>query len=166
MANVGPVTGDVALYSEATDTSHIACDPANANNDLNGKIVLLSRGACAFAAKILNAQNAGAIAVIVMDNVPGEAPFIMGGDDPTITIPAVMISFEDGGRIRSVLSGGGTVNVTLPTLPLPMATLTMVLFATSTPTEFQTGLPVALQQSPAYLMLNKWAKAGAILFHY
>ena len=116
LSDVGPVTGNVVLYNEATDTLHIACDAAS--NALTGKIVLLSRGTCAFVDKILNAQNAGAIAVIVMDNVPGEAPFIMGGGpDSSITIPAVMISYEDGIKIRTVLSAGSPVNVTLVNPP-------------------------------------------------
>ena len=45
--------------------------------------------------KVKNAQDAGAIAVIMVNNVAG-SPIVMGGTDNTITIPAVMISDVDG----------------------------------------------------------------------
>ncbi len=117
LAALGPVTGDVALYNEATDTFHIACDPSSNSGALTGKIVLLNRGTCAFVSKILNAQNAGAKAVIVVDNVPGEYPFTMGGFDSSIVIPAVMISYEDGMRIQGAVQSGTVVNVTLSAPP-------------------------------------------------
>ncbi len=37
--------------------------------------------------KVKNAQVAGAIAVLVADNVAGGPPAGLGGVDPTITIP-------------------------------------------------------------------------------
>jgi hypothetical protein len=55
---------------------------------------------------VKNAQDAGAVAVIVVNNVsPGLPP--MGGDDPTITIPSVGISQADGERIKSALGPPG-----------------------------------------------------------
>jgi len=47
--------------------------------------------------KVLNAQNAGAIGVIVVNNAPGD-PITMGftAPIPVITIPSVMISLADG----------------------------------------------------------------------
>ncbi|HEX5154629.1 MAG TPA: M36 family metallopeptidase [Parafilimonas sp.] len=114
LASVGSVTADVVLYNNASDpSSHNACsDPANAKK-LNGKIAMINRGTCLFVSKILNAQKAGAIAVIMVDSIPGEPPFTMGGLDESIVIPAVMISYEDGLTIQEVLSKGTAVNVTL-----------------------------------------------------
>jgi extracellular elastinolytic metalloproteinase len=117
LTNVGPVTGDVALYDEAADTLHNACSPASNSGALSGKIALLRRGTCLFVDKILNAQNAGAIAVIVIDSVPGEFPITMSGNEPSIVIPAVMISYEDGVKIRAVLDSSTAVNVTLTAPP-------------------------------------------------
>ena len=114
IANVGPVTGNMALYNDdVAGTRHSACIAAANAPVINGKIALLKRGGCAFMIKVKNAQNAGAIAVIVMDSIPGESPFIMSGDDNTITIPAFMISYEDGLAIMNTLTGGTTVNATL-----------------------------------------------------
>ena len=52
-----------------------------------------------------------------MDNVPGEPLFNWGADDTSIVIPAVLISYEDGMKIRAVLDSGTTVNVTLKAPP-------------------------------------------------
>jgi hypothetical protein len=70
---------------------------------VNGKIALVDRGVCGFVIKVKNAQNAGAIAVIVADNVNSTPPAALGGVDPTIVIPAVRISLADGNRLKDVL---------------------------------------------------------------
>src|SRR4051812_39507490 len=60
---------------------------------VSGKIALIDRGNCTFKTKVANAQAAGAIAVVIGNNVTS-APLAMA-DDPTITtpitIPSVMI---------------------------------------------------------------------------
>ena len=63
-----------------------------------------------------NAQVAGAIGVIVINNVPG-APIALGGTDNTITIPAVMISQADGATLAAQLANN--VQVTLPRAAAP-----------------------------------------------
>ena len=109
LKNVGPVTGDVIYYNDnVAGSTHLACAaPANV---LTGKIALIDRATCNFTDKIKFAQNAGAIGVIMVNNVAGD-PIIMGGDDNTITIPALMISQSDGALIAQQLSNG--VNVTM-----------------------------------------------------
>lgn len=109
LVNVGPVTGQVVYYNDdAGGTTHLGC--AAPANSVTGKIALIDRGTCNFTAKVLNAQTAGAIAVIMVNNVAG-APIPMGGTDNTITIPAVMISQSDGAIFAAQLANN--VNVTL-----------------------------------------------------
>ena len=50
---------------------------ARALPDLTGKIALLGRGVCDFTVKMRNAQNAGAVGVIMVNRIAGEAPFVM-----------------------------------------------------------------------------------------
>lgn len=61
-----------------------------------GNIALVRRGTCGFVVKAKNAQNAGAIGVIIANNAPGAGPLGLGGADPTITIPAISVSTQLG----------------------------------------------------------------------
>jgi extracellular elastinolytic metalloproteinase len=114
IADKGPITKTVVLYNDdASGTTHEACAaPANAGA-LAGNIALIDRGTCAFTIKAKNAQNAGAIGVLVADNVPGEYPILMGGTDNTITRPTFMVSFETGDTMKQFLAASTPVNVSM-----------------------------------------------------
>lgn len=99
---------DIELVS---DTNPLGCNANPITNSVSGKIALIRRGNCAFVEKILNAQNAGAVAVIMMNNIAG-TPIPMGGTDAGITIPSVMISKEDGDILEAAVLAG-TVNGSL-----------------------------------------------------
>jgi PA domain-containing protein len=86
------------------------CSTLTNSSDVGGNIALLDRGSCTFATKAKNAQNAGAIGVIIVDNRLEIPPPGMAGTDATITIPAVMITQNDGATIRAQLPG---VNATM-----------------------------------------------------
>ena len=84
--------------------------------DLAGKIAVLDRGSCNFTDKIQNAQDAGAIAVVVCNNRPesedGGGVIVMGGDDPgMINLFAVMISQEQCVNLKTALPAQITFNV-------------------------------------------------------
>lgn len=100
-----PVTGQIAQVALQADSPGSACTPFNAANAaaVRRNIALVSRGTCGFAVKVKNAQDAGAIGVIVADNVPGPVAG-MGGADPTITIPAVRVTQADGATIAASLT--------------------------------------------------------------
>ena len=113
------VTGPLAVIPGASVYPHhlsLACDgPFEAlptGTDLTGKIALLGRGDCDFTIKVRNAQNAGAIGVIMVNRVPGEAPFVMShnGLEAKPTIPAVMVSLEDGAVIDDHDGGSSTIH--------------------------------------------------------
>ncbi len=80
------------------------------------RMALVNRGTCTFAEKVLNCQELGAVGVIVVNNVPGAPGSNMTGSDPSITIPAVMVSMADGDAIRAALMSGN-VNVTIKDAP-------------------------------------------------
>jgi hypothetical protein len=115
----GGVTGDVVLGLDGstdpapTGTVTDACQPLTNAAAVAGHIALVDRGTCTFVVKVANAQAAGAIAVLVADNVAGDPPAGLGGVDPTITIPAVRITLADGNAIKAQLALATTVNVTL-----------------------------------------------------
>ncbi|MFC5462788.1 PA domain-containing protein [Massilia niabensis] len=99
-----PLTGQIAQVALQADSPGSACTPFNAANAaaVRRNIALVSRGTCGFAVKVKNAQNAGAIGVIVADNAPGAVTGI-GGSDPSIMIPAVRVTQADGARIAASL---------------------------------------------------------------
>lgn len=116
LQNVGPVTGDIVLFNDdVSGTTHEACGSAANASALIGKIAMIDRGNCNFTNKIKAAQNAGAIAVIMVNNVGGDSIIVMGANplDNTITIPAVMISQNNGNAIKTILAENTAVNATL-----------------------------------------------------
>jgi hypothetical protein len=111
-----PITANIVLVVDNTAPTSDGCDPFTNSAALAGKIALIRRGDCTFVEKVLAAQNAGAIAVIMMNNVPGP-PAGMGGTDPNVTIPSCAISQADGNTLETALSTG-VVNGTLsPSTP-------------------------------------------------
>ncbi|KAA9338251.1 T9SS type A sorting domain-containing protein [Hymenobacter busanensis] len=120
LANVGPVSGQVVLYTDAgsNPVTSLGC-ASHAGASLAGKIALIYRGStCGFAAKVKNAQLAGAAAVIMVNNVGG-AIITMGGTDNTVTIPAVMVSQDDGALIAGQLAAGVQVTLSRPSPTAP-----------------------------------------------
>ncbi|MDH4036229.1 MAG: T9SS type A sorting domain-containing protein [Candidatus Krumholzibacteria bacterium] len=116
LASFGPgpsepgVTGNVVLADDGTGTISDGCEPLVNVGQISGNIALIDRGTCTFVSKALAAQAAGAIAVVVVNNVSG-APPAMGGTDPTVVIPVVSVSLADGNAIKAELGTG--VNVTI-----------------------------------------------------
>jgi PA domain/LVIVD repeat len=101
-----PVSGDVVLVNDGSANPTLGCNPLVGFPA--GAIALVDRGTCAFVVKVKNAQDAGAVAVIVANNVPGD-PITMGGDDPTIVIPSVMVSLDNGNTIKAGLPATGSI---------------------------------------------------------
>ena len=94
--------------------NELACAPL-ADGSLTGTIALVDRGACAFTVKAANVQAAGAIALVVVNSSPGT--ITMGGNDPSILIPAVMVDPTDGATIRAGLPAAGAVLANDPPSP-------------------------------------------------
>ncbi|HEX8355525.1 MAG TPA: S8 family serine peptidase [Pyrinomonadaceae bacterium] len=120
------VTGDVVIGTDVAEpadpgaglvagTTTDGCSPLTNAAAVAGRIVMVDRGRCAFEQKSKNAQDAGAIGVIIANNAAGLPPNFT--DDPAITssntVPTVGISQADGNAIRGQIAGGQTVNVTL-----------------------------------------------------
>lgn len=82
---------------------------------ISGKIAVIMRGTCEFGLKALNAQNAGAIGVIIMNNDGTNATASMsaGANGGATTIPVLgLIGNEDGDHLLDLIDQG-TVTATL-----------------------------------------------------
>ena len=105
-----PITAQIELVDDATIWGVEGCDELV--NDLTGKIALISRGTCEFGLKSLNAENAGAVAVIIYNNVGGMVNMGAGAVGNDVTIPAVFMSKLDGELLRDYLLGDGMITAT------------------------------------------------------
>lgn len=74
-----------------------------------GAIAVVDRGGCTDDTKASNAQAAGAVAIVVVNDVAG-SPTTLQGADVSITISAVMVSQADGATIKAGLPATGSVS--------------------------------------------------------
>ena len=81
---------------------------AAVTGSLAGKVALVDRGTCDFTVKVLNAQKAGAVAVIIANNVAAGA-FAPGGTNRKIKIPSAMVPQADGNTLKGRLGASGTL---------------------------------------------------------
>lgn len=114
VASFGPdtfdVTGDLVLVDDGIGPPADGCEFLDGVAD---KVALIDRGNCFFTDKARHAQAAGAIGVVIANNIAGEGAVNMGSEaDDAVNIPVMSVSMEDGDSLKNAL-GGGTVNVTL-----------------------------------------------------
>src|SRR5438045_3332615 len=88
----------------------LACS-ALPSGSATGRIALILRGTCAFATKLNNAQQAGAIGALVYaaPDAPDPISMAVGG----ATLPAEMVSYSDGASIKQFVAADPTIALTL-----------------------------------------------------
>jgi len=96
----------VLLADDGANDLHDACEALV--NNVSGAIVLIDRGTCTFASKAEQAEQAGAVGVIIANDTPGSGTMTMPNEQPplTITIPVVAISNDNGIGLKSMLGAG------------------------------------------------------------
>ncbi len=104
------ITGDIELVDDGTANGSEGCN--GLTGFTAGNIALIDRGSCEFGTKALNAENAGASAVIVANNQDGNQVITMGAgaQGNQVSIAAVMISENNGIMLKNQAT---TVNGTL-----------------------------------------------------
>jgi len=110
--------GSPGLNAQGNPVSASGCN-ALAPGSLAGKIAVVFRGdgttntnngACEFGLKAFNAQNAGAVAVIVINRNPNEVIAMgAGANGANVTIPVVMIDLNDGATLVNEMANGPVV---------------------------------------------------------
>jgi hypothetical protein len=79
--------------------------------DLGGSVLVVDRGEIQFATKAANAEQAGAVALVIVNNVDGPLAFGSLGDGE-FSIPIVGIAREDAAALSLIAAEGGSVRVT------------------------------------------------------
>lgn len=81
--------GSTGTNPQGNPISQEGCNPLT--NNLTGKIAVIYRNTCEFGAKAFNAQEAGAVGVIIINRDPDAVAMGGGAQGANVTIPVVMI---------------------------------------------------------------------------
>ena len=111
------VTGNLSLINDGSQPLGDGCELIT--TDLTGLIAIIDRGDCHFTVKVKNAQNAGALGVMMVNNVAGGV-IVQGGEDPTVNIPSMMVSLVKGDEIKAALVANSNLQVRLFNQPQPL----------------------------------------------
>lgn len=106
------ITADLVVAEDSEEEPYDGCGDITNAAALSGKIAVVRAGSCNYHIKVRAVQEAGAIALIVVNDEFGD-PIAMGGNPNNITIPAVMVYQTDGEALIAALLDGDTINATL-----------------------------------------------------
>lgn len=115
-----PTSGTLPLSKPAG--SAIGCAAGDFAGFTAGHAALIQRGTCSFYIKAMNAQAAGAAAVVLYNNAAGALNATVAGS-PAITIPTVGIMQADGNALAALASPTITWGTELASTPLATAGL-------------------------------------------
>ena len=133
LASRSAISGSLVVALDAANsdgpTATDGCTALTNASAVAGRIALIDRGGppapaepCTFAKKARNAQAAGAIGVIIVDNQREScSPPAMGGSATDITIPVISITASDGDALKAQLSANTSVQAALRTDPSQLA---------------------------------------------
>lgn len=95
------------VFARTTGTGDtLACSTLSNSAALNGQIAVVYRGNCEFGIKAVNAQNAGAIACIIINNEDTVVNMGAGASGGSVNIPLIMVRSSVGARLRSAIGSG------------------------------------------------------------
>ena len=96
----------VEAFDNDPDNPSYCCNPIINGEDLDGKIALIDRGGCFFDYKVRNAEDNGAIAVIICNFAPTTQGMGPSGTVTEPTIPSISIGSTDCAQIRAFAGRG------------------------------------------------------------
>jgi uncharacterized repeat protein (TIGR01451 family) len=110
------LTAKVVPAMDASANANEGCGQLVNPEMLVNNIALINRGTCFFEEKAFNAQEAGAVGVIICNNVADPVTIDMAEpDDPDlfdVSIPSIMLSMADCALLRIEIENGEEVRVT------------------------------------------------------
>ena len=120
-----PASGRVVIAQDEANadgpSTTDGCSAFTNASAVAGRIALIDRGLCTFVTKSRNAQNAGAIGVIIVDNASACSAPGLGGTATDIVSPVVSITQADGNALKAQLNANATVDASLHIDPSQLA---------------------------------------------
>lgn len=108
------VVGSLAMAMDNSEADSLVCSSVLDPSSLAGKVALLYRGTCDYSVKAKHCQDAGAIAVVIINNVNGTPPGMGAGSiGEQVTIPVFQCTKADGETFRAALEAGAEVSLLL-----------------------------------------------------
>jgi uncharacterized repeat protein (TIGR01451 family) len=103
-----PVSGEVVIIDDGVEEPYASdgCETIVNASEVQGKIALIDRGGCEFGFKVLQAQNAGAIGVIICNFEDAYLTLGPGAVGNQANIPVVFINVIDCQTIRQFVGNG------------------------------------------------------------
>lgn len=154
----GPVESNQcweAQWAQDITPDSLACDSIPAGS-LDGKVALIRRGACEFGLKSLNAQKAGAAAVVVFnhfltaaDNNCTVIPMGAGAVGPQVTIPVFFLSRDAAEKVSAATNAG---------IPVTICTRLLSLFDATA--EYSYAIPESQADSMNLITVNCVNRTG------
>ena len=108
VAAFGPTTFDATATATLTAPTN-GCTALT--TPVTGMIAVIDRGACTFKTKALNAMNAGAVGVVLVNNNASTTPPALGDDNTittAITIGTLSVTLADGGVLKAAIANAPT----------------------------------------------------------
>jgi hypothetical protein len=111
LADVGVIEAEAVWVGRGCDTDNFGLtgdspgifDPYE--NDPTGKIAVIRRGACTFGSKLLRAQDAGAVAVLIANNLPDQPGVASASAGGVGDIPTLFVSTAAGDAFEAEPTG-------------------------------------------------------------
>ncbi|HEX3744069.1 MAG TPA: S8 family serine peptidase [Bryobacteraceae bacterium] len=161
---IDSITLNAPLTAPVVDVVQLGDDPllcqAPVAGSLTGQIALISRGTCDFSLKIPNAQAAGAVGVILINNSSNPATLTNWGGLNGSSIPALMISQADGQNLQVFVDSNPGTQATLntqeaqaPSSDLGIVPESVAYFASRGPTVGNYGLKPDLAATATNFLL-------------
>ncbi len=99
--------GSTGTNAQGHPVAQEGCNPLV--NNLTGKIAVIYRNNCEFGTKAFNAQEAGAVGVIIINRDADVIPMGGGADGPNVTIPCVMLGNAEGALLVEAMQTDSVV---------------------------------------------------------
>jgi uncharacterized repeat protein (TIGR01451 family) len=106
-----PITGLLEIADDGSTSPTLGCNELN--NTLDGKIAVIDRGICNFSAKVFNAQQKGAVAVMICNFGEDILNMAAGTSAAQVTIPSVFLPASSCNLLKQFINQGIEVSLFL-----------------------------------------------------